>query len=94
MPQLEHAVSDLARWQVWNRDNFTCLCCGSRMFLEVDHVVPFARGGDNTPKQVKITVMGYRCERCKWEWIPRGETAPRVCPKCKSPYWDKPRQEK
>ena len=44
-------------------------------------------------KQVKITVLGYRCERCEWEWVPRGENAPRVCPKCKSPYWDRPRRE-
>lgn len=44
--------------------------------------------------RVPITVMGYRCERCEHEWIPRGENEkePRVCPKCKSPYWDRPRK--
>jgi predicted Zn-ribbon and HTH transcriptional regulator len=41
--------------------------------------------------QVLISVKGYRCERCGHQWVPRGEAAPRVCPKCKSPYWDKPR---
>ncbi|MXZ62375.1 MAG: hypothetical protein F4Y98_01885 [Chloroflexi bacterium] len=42
--------------------------------------------------QVPITVMGYRCERCDHEWIPRSrKREPRVCPKCKSPYWDRPR---
>ena len=35
--------------------------------------------------------MGYRCERCGHEWLPRNDQAPKVCPKCKSPYWDKPR---
>ena len=32
----------------------------------------------------------YKC-RCSYEWFPRrlGER-PRVCPKCKSPNWDKP----
>ena len=45
-----------------------------------------------TPR-VPITVMGYRCERCGHEWIPRDvEQEPSVCPKCKSPYWDKPRK--
>ena len=39
--------------------------------------------------RVPITVMGYRCERCGHEWIPRDfDTEPRVCPKCKSPYWN------
>lgn len=43
--------------------------------------------------KVPITVMGYRCERCNHEWIPRdSDNEPRVCPKCKSPYWNKPRK--
>lgn len=38
--------------------------------------------------------MGYRCERCSHEWIPRGaEQEPFVCPKCKSPYWNRPRKQ-
>ncbi len=44
--------------------------------------------------RVPITVMGYRCERCGHEWIPRGTVEPRVCPKCRSPYWNKPRKAK
>jgi len=43
--------------------------------------------------RVPITVMGYRCERCNHEWIPRDtEREPSVCPKCKSPYWNRPRK--
>jgi hypothetical protein len=43
--------------------------------------------------RVPITVMGYRCERCEHEWIPRGENdEPRTCPACKSPYWNRPRK--
>lgn len=42
---------------------------------------------------VPITVMGYRCERCSHEWIPKdAENEPAVCPKCKSPYWNRPRK--
>jgi len=37
-------------------------------------------------------VTYYVCERCGHEWPPRGAGDPTVCPKCKSPYWDKPRQ--
>jgi len=37
--------------------------------------------------------MGFRCERCNHEWIPRDvEQEPAVCPKCKSPYWNRPRK--
>jgi len=42
----------------------------------------------------KITLEGYKCERCSHIWFPRGKEGPRVCPKCKSPYWDKPRRAK
>lgn len=44
--------------------------------------------------RVPITVMGFRCERCSHEWIPRGgaEEEPTVCPKCRSPYWNRPKK--
>ena len=43
----------------------------------------------------KIKLEGFKCERCQHEWIPRkkGET-PKVCPKCKSPYWNIPKKTK
>jgi len=41
----------------------------------------------------EIMLKGYKCERCGHKWYPREEREiPRVCPKCKSPYWDKPRK--
>ena len=44
--------------------------------------------------KVKITVEGLKCERCGHEWIPRDmKEKPKVCPKCKSPYWDVPRRK-
>lgn len=33
------------RWQVWERDNFTCGHCGSRKNLSIDHVQPESKGG-------------------------------------------------
>ena len=46
--------------------------------------------------RVTLEIEGYICERCEHTWIPRQEGAPppRVCPKCKSPYWDVPRKAK
>jgi len=42
---------------------------------------------------VEITKKGFKCERCKHEWIPNDiKQEPTVCPKCKSPYWNKPRK--
>lgn len=32
------------------------------------------------------------CFRCGHRWTPRTVSKPKVCPKCKSPYWLTPRQ--
>ncbi len=47
-------------------------------------------------KQAMLTLAGpqmYECTRCGHTWKPRADRAPQNCPKCKSPYWDKPRQK-
>ena len=37
-----------------------------------------------------VQLLGCRC-RCGHEWLPRQtDEKPRVCPKCKSPNWDRP----
>jgi hypothetical protein len=36
----------------------------------------------------------FQCERCEHKWLPREpKKPPTTCPKCKSPYWNKPRQD-
>jgi hypothetical protein len=41
----------------------------------------------------RVQIWGFKCERCGHEWAPREPgQAPTVCPKCKSPYWDRPRK--
>ena len=45
-----------------------------------------------------VTVQAYACERCNYRWTPREfpvttnvEKQPKVCPKCKNPFWNRPR---
>lgn len=42
------------------------------------------------PKEIgMVPLIGCRC-RCGHEWLPRDrDDKPRVCPKCKSPNWDR-----
>jgi hypothetical protein len=61
----------------------------------------------DVPKYEPLVFYGCRCRRCDHRWIPRGlqqpdhvEDAPddtrvgplHVCPRCKSPYWDRSRR--
>ena len=44
-------------------------------------------------KMARVKLDGYRCDRCRHEWLPRDKGQdPKVCPKCKSPYWNTPRK--
>jgi len=50
----------------------------------------------------RTTVWEYNCLRCGHAWFPRSPVLadaeipvgelPRVCPKCKSPYWNTPKR--
>ena len=47
--------------------------------------------------RVKIEMDGFRCLRCGYEWVPRifkEREEPTICPRCKSPYWNKARTNK
>jgi len=39
-------------------------------------------------------VRFYRCERCTYQWQPREGHEPKICPTCKSPYWNEKRAKK
>ena len=40
----------------------------------------------------EIRLQKLKCLRCDHQWIPRIINI-RVCPKCHSPYWNKPRKK-
>lgn len=44
-------------------------------------------------KQITIKTRGWECVRCGHQWVPLREEPPRICPKCKSAYWDVPRRQ-
>lgn len=59
---------------------------------EVIDYTPSPRAIQTPP--VMLQFDGWRCERCEHEWVPRNMTdTPAVCPKCKSPYWNRPRRQ-
>lgn len=42
----------------------------------------------------ETTTPAYRCARCSHVWVARGDRKPTICPKCKTPYWDRERERK
>ena len=56
-------VSDSLRYDILNRDNFTCVICGASSRqgarLHVDHIIPVSKGGKSTRDNLRTL-----CERC------------------------------
>jgi hypothetical protein len=52
-------ISDSVRIFVWQRDEGKCAKCGSRERLEFDHIIPVARGGSSTERNIQLL-----CEEC------------------------------
>lgn len=56
--------------------------------MNQNHVV-----GGEVKSGVGVLIVGHKCYRCGHEWRPYDiAEVPRVCPKCKNPYWDRPRK--
>lgn len=53
------AINLNLRWEVMERDNFTCKKCGARRFLHVDHIYPESKGGEATLDNLQTL-----CRRC------------------------------
>lgn len=49
----------LTRQNIFKRDNFECVYCGTRRDLTLDHVIPSSRGGSHT-----WTNLVTACKRC------------------------------
>lgn len=54
------------RVSVLHRDSYNCVFCGrsaKQVQLEVDHIVPFSKGGSNDPS--KLQTLCFDCNRGK-----------------------------
>lgn len=40
---------------------------------------------------MKVKLRELKCLRCGHEWLPR-KIDVRICPRCKSAYWDTPKE--
>jgi 5-methylcytosine-specific restriction endonuclease McrA len=45
--------------EVWDRDRGRCVICGSQRQLELDHRIPYFKGGSNTANNIRIL-----CKEC------------------------------
>jgi len=51
------------KWAVWKRDNFTCINCGSRDNLSVDHILPESKGGKLTMENTQTLCISCNSKK-------------------------------
>jgi len=56
-------IPSQARIFVWQRDGGRCVECSSNENLEYDHIIPFAKGGSNTERNLQL--LCGNCNRLK-----------------------------
>lgn len=59
LPSNREPIPDDVRMFVWRRDGGRCVRCGSDHNLKYDHIIPIARGGSNTERNIPLL-----CESC------------------------------
>ncbi len=52
------SISKSKRYRIWKRDGGACVKCGSKKGLQVDHIVPVARGGSCEEENLRILCGG------------------------------------
>lgn len=63
-------------------ETYKCAVCGW---------VIARRGWTGTCPDCGRLLGSHTCTRCGHTWVPRMRTPAKVCPACKSPYWNKKR---
>lgn len=68
MANARKALSKRQRFEIFKRDRFTCQYCGRKppdVILQVDHIVPVSKGGDNS--KVNLVTACRDCNVGKWD---------------------------
>ena len=52
-------ITKEVRDSVWRRDEGKCTQCGSNENLELDHIIPYSKGGSNSYRNIQLL-----CEEC------------------------------
>jgi hypothetical protein len=62
-PNLREQIALEVRMYVWRRDGGKCVQCNSNKNLEFDHIIPVAKGGNSTERNIQLLCL--ECNRKK-----------------------------
>ncbi len=56
-------IPDLVRQELFERDGYKCKKCGSTSHLELDHIIPFSRGGATSARNLQVLCRTCNCKK-------------------------------
>jgi len=60
--QSRYIPEDMKRF-VMRRDNYQCRSCGSELYPEIDHIIPFSLGGPTHPDNLQVLCRGCNSQK-------------------------------
>ena len=66
-PTLREQIPEEVRMYVWRRDGGRCVQCNSDINIEFDHIIPIAKGGSSTERNIQL--LCSECNRRKSDII-------------------------
>ena len=63
-------ITEQERTTIFERDNYQCVQCGSTERLEIDHIIPFSKGG--TTEMDNLQTLCRKCNGKKSNTLPYG----------------------
>ncbi|MGD9157176.1 MAG: HNH endonuclease [Desulfobacteraceae bacterium] len=56
-------ITEAVRNEIFHRDGYVCVDCGSGIDLQIDHIIPFSRGG--LTEKSNLQTMCRKCNSKK-----------------------------
>lgn len=56
-------IPEQVRNEVWRRDGGCCVECGSKEKLEYDHIIPVAKGGSDSARNLQLLCLAYNRQK-------------------------------
>jgi hypothetical protein len=63
-PYSRKGISTKQRYSILEADGFKCRACGSKEFLEIDHIIPIGKGGTNDPTNLQTLCRECNAGKC------------------------------
>jgi 5-methylcytosine-specific restriction endonuclease McrA len=60
---VRNTITEAERDAIFDRDGRKCLRCGTSEYLQIDHIVPFSKGGTTSRENLQTLCKSCNCRK-------------------------------